>query len=78
MIWPSFHNKILNIQRTKKRLLGEKKSFKVLENYQTETSSCILGQKDNLNEWQLKMNGTEITYEWLRFVRLFFQIKIVL
>lgn len=45
--------------------------MKVLENCQTKISSSIFGQEDDLNEWQLGMNGTEVRNERLRFVSFF-------
>lgn len=81
-IWPSSHNKILEYSKDQRSVIGREKSLKVLENCQTKTSSSVFGQEDDLNEWQLGMNGTEVRNEWLRFVSFFilvvFFIKIAL
>lgn len=70
-IWPSSHNKILEYSKNPRSVIGREKSLKVLENCQTKTSSSIFGQEDDLNEWQLGMNGTGIRNEWLKFVSVF-------
>lgn len=71
-MWPSSHNKILEYSKDQRSVIGREKSLKVLENCQTKTSSSIFGQEDDLNEWQLGMNGTEIRNERLRFVSFFY------